>query len=80
VRVAGEGAGWREVEAPLRRGVRLALAAAAALQREVGLTASCGVAGGKLLARLVGPLNKPACTTCGSLQLQQPAAHALPLL
>ncbi len=79
VRVAGEGGGWGwgEVEAPLQRGAALALAAAAAARREVGLTVSCGVAGSKLLARLVGPLNKPSCTTCGPPQL---AAARLPPL
>lgn len=30
-----------------------------ALLKEVGLTASCGVASNKVLARMVGPLHKP---------------------
>jgi len=51
------------VEGPLRRGVGIALQVRADLQQHLGITVSCGVAPGKLLARLVGPLNKPDSVT-----------------
>lgn len=54
---------WHLVEPHLRRGVAVAVAIRAQLQQALGITVSCGVAAGKLLARLVGPVNKPDAIT-----------------
>jgi nucleotidyltransferase/DNA polymerase involved in DNA repair len=56
---------WHLLEPELQRGVKFALQLRAAVKASIGLTVSCGVAPGKLLARLVTPLNKPDAVTGG---------------
>jgi nucleotidyltransferase/DNA polymerase involved in DNA repair len=58
-------ADWHLLEPELQRGVVLALQLRAAVKASLGLTVSCGVAPGKLLARLVTPLHKPDAVTGG---------------
>jgi nucleotidyltransferase/DNA polymerase involved in DNA repair len=58
-------AGWHLLEPELQRGVAAALQLRAAVKASLGLTVSCGVAPGKLLARLVTPLHKPDAVTGG---------------
>jgi hypothetical protein len=54
---------WHMLKPELQRGVVLALQLRAAVKVSLGLTVSCGVAPGKLLARLVTPLHKPDAVT-----------------
>jgi DNA polymerase iota len=56
---------WHLLEPELQRGVELALQLRAAVKASLGLTVSCGVAPGKLLARLVTPVHKPNAVTGG---------------
>jgi nucleotidyltransferase/DNA polymerase involved in DNA repair len=56
-------ANWHLLDPELQRGVVLALQLRAAVKASLGLTVSCGVAPGKLLARLVTPLHKPDAVT-----------------
>ncbi|KAK3259590.1 hypothetical protein CYMTET_31418, partial [Cymbomonas tetramitiformis] len=53
------GASWEGVPGPLRQAAHLAHQMMRTLQTEMKMTMSCGVSHKKLLARLVGPLNKP---------------------
>ena len=57
-------ADWGLVEGPLKTGVAVAQVLREAVARSMkGMTVSCGVAAGKLLARLVGPCHKPNAVT-----------------
>lgn len=64
-------ANWHQLEPHLQQGLVIALNLKAAVYKTLGLTVSCGVASGKLLARLVGPLHKPNSITA------LPLKHAL---
>lgn len=69
-----QGCHWPAVHPALRQGVALACGIRQRLAAELGFTVSVGVAPNKLLARLVGPLNKPDCVTV------LPAAAAQPFI
>ncbi|KAK9807873.1 hypothetical protein WJX72_011771 [[Myrmecia] bisecta] len=54
---------WEQLGPSLQKGAQIAVEVRHALKAELGLTASCGLAHNKLLARLAGPLHKPdGCT------------------
>lgn len=77
--------GWDLVEPALQRGTAVAQQLRHVVKQQMGLTVSCGIAPGKLLARLVGPQNKPDAVTvlpaaCSVSWMGQQQLRAIPYL